>query len=181
MRTIRKVAGHAPDLAVQRQSVLLTGVLLGIGVVGAIDEAVFHQLLQWHTLYWGTDEHGRILSDGLFHLLTLVVLVWAALRLWQTPPDWLHGRRATLLAAVLIGAGVFNLYDGLVQHLLLHLHLVDEFVCPAPEANNSIASCPADVPFEVAWVLVATVLVAIGTLWWRRDSQAESTVDRRPT
>ena len=55
---------------------LLTGVLLGIGSIGAIDEAVFHQVLQWHTLYWGTDEHGRILSDGLFHLASAAVLVW---------------------------------------------------------------------------------------------------------
>ena len=152
---------------------LLTGVLLGIGSIGAIDEAVFHQLLQWHTLYWGTDAHGRILSDGLFHLASAAVLVWGALRVWQTPQDWLRGRREALLAAVLIGAGGFNLYDGLVQHLLLHLHLVNEFVCPTPEANNLIASCPADIPFEVAWLVVATALLAIGLLWWRRVSPGD--------
>jgi uncharacterized membrane protein len=28
---------------------MITGILLGIGVVGALDEAIFHQLLQWHT------------------------------------------------------------------------------------------------------------------------------------
>ena len=180
MRTVRSRDGHSSDLAARR-SVLLTGVLLGIGVVGAIDEAVFHQLLQWHTLYWGTDEHGRIVSDGLFHLFTLMVLVWAALRLWQTPPDWLRGRRSALLAAVLLGAGGFNLYDGLVQHLALHLHLVDEFVCPVPEADNSIATCPADVPFEVAWLVVATLLLASGLLWWRRDGRAASPDARSPT
>ena len=155
----------------QHRSVLLSGLLLGIGVVGAIDEAVFHQLLQWHTLYWGTDEHGRILSDGLFHLASAAVLVWGALRVWQTPQDWLRSRREALLAAVLIGAGGFNLYDGLVQHLLLHLHLVNEFVCPAPEANNSIATCPADIPFEVAWLVAAAVLLGLGVLWWRRLAQ----------
>jgi uncharacterized membrane protein len=145
-------------------------VLLGIGVVGAIDEAVFHQLLQWHTLYWGTDEHGRILSDGVFHLLTLAILVWAALRLWQTPPDWLSGRRPMLLAGVLIGAGGFNLYDGVVQHVVLHLHLVNEFVCPTPDANNSVWSCPGDVPFEVAWLVVAVALLVTGLIWWRHPS-----------
>ena len=155
----------------RQRSVLLTGALLGIGLVGAIDEAVFHQLLQWHTLYWGTDEHGRILSDGLFHLASAAVLVWGALRVWQTPQDWLRSRREALLAAVLIGAGGFNLYDGLVQHLLLHLHLVNEFVCPTPEANNSIATCQADLPFEVAWLLVAAALLTIGIVWWRNVSQ----------
>ena len=147
---------------------LLTGILLGIGIIGAIDEAVFHQILQWHTLYWGTDEHGRILSDGVFHLASAAVLVWGALRVWQTPQDRLRRPRDALLAAVLIGAGGFNLYDGLVQHLLLHLHLVNEFVCPTPGVDNSIASCPADIPFEAAWLLVATALLAIGLLWWRR-------------
>jgi uncharacterized membrane protein len=151
-----------------RRSVLLTGVLLGIGVIGAIDEAIFHQVLQWHTLYWGTDEHGRILSDGLFHLASAAVLVWGTLRVWQTPQGWLRGRREALLAAVLIGAGGFNLYDGLVQHLLLHLHLVNEFVCPTPQADNSIASCPADIPFEVTWLVLASALLAIGLWWWRR-------------
>jgi uncharacterized membrane protein len=159
----------AGSLSQARRSVLVTGVVLGIGVVGAIDEAVFHQLLQWHTLYWGTDEHGRILSDGLFHLLTLTLLVWAALRLWQTPREWLSGRRAALLAAVLMGAGAFNLYDGLVQHLVLHLHLINEFVCPDPQADNSIANCPADLPFEVAWLLVATMLLLTGVIRWRRE------------
>jgi len=41
--------------------------LVGIGVVGFIDETVFHQLLQWDAFYWGTSQHGRVLSDGLVH------------------------------------------------------------------------------------------------------------------
>jgi uncharacterized membrane protein len=151
-----------------QQSVLLTGVLLGIGVIGAIDEAVFHQVLQWHTLYWGTDERGRIVSDGVFHLVSAGVLVWGTLRVWQTPQRWLRARRGALLAAVLIGIGGFNLYDGLVQHLVLHLHLVNEFVCPTPEADNSIAACPADIPFELAWLMVAAALLVTGLVWWRR-------------
>lgn len=44
----------------------------------------------------------------------------------QGSPDSLRGdqgQRTGLLAAVLVGASRFNLYDGLVQHVLLHLHL----------------------------------------------------------
>src|ERR687886_155368 len=103
-----------------------------------------------------------------FHLLTLALLVWSALRLWQTPAEHLEGQRRALLGAVLMGAGGFNLYDGLVQHVLLHLHLVNEFVCPSPQANNSVATCPADTPFEVAWLVVAVALLIAGILWWRR-------------
>ena len=168
MRVVQDASSGTRDEAAGRQSVLLTGVLFGVGVVGAIDEAVFHQLLQWHTLYWGTDQHGRVLSDGVFHLLSVALLVWATVRVWQTAHEALRGRRAALLAAVLIGAGGFNLYDGLVQHLLLHLHLVNEYVCATPEADNSIATCPADIPFEAAWLVVAAALLVGGMLWWRR-------------
>jgi uncharacterized membrane protein len=72
---------------------------------------------------------------------------------------------------MLIGAGGFNLYDGLVQHLLLHLHLVNEFVCPSPQADNSVAACPADMPFELAWLLVAAAVLAVGIVSWRRQSR----------
>ncbi len=160
---------------VDRRSVLITGVLLGIGIIGALDEAIFHQLLQWHTLYWSDDEHVRVLSDGLFHLLTLALLIWGGVRIWRAP-EVLRGCREALLAAVLIGAGAFNLYDGLVQHLVLHLHLVNEFVCPSPLANNSILTCPADLPFELLWLVVATVLLVSGIWWWRRASG--STISR---
>lgn len=64
--------------AASYRSVLLTGMVVGIAVVGAVDEAMFHQLLQWHTLYWSDNESQRILSDGVFHLLTLALLVWGA-------------------------------------------------------------------------------------------------------
>lgn len=63
-------------------SPIFTGILLGIGIAGFIDESVFHQLLQWHAFYWATDQHGRILSDGLFHVLSTLVLLWGTLRLW---------------------------------------------------------------------------------------------------
>src|SRR6266851_4952770 len=53
----------------QARSVLFTGILIGIGIAGFLDETLFHQLLQWHAFYWATDQHGRILSDGLFHLV----------------------------------------------------------------------------------------------------------------
>jgi uncharacterized membrane protein len=157
-------------MPIRRRSLLLTGFLLGVGIIAFVDEAIFHQLLQWHAFYWGTDEHGRILSDGLFHVFSTGLLLWGGYRLWQTPRDWIRGSAGPLVAAILIGAGAFNAYDGIVQHVLLHLHLVDEYVCASPQANNSVASCPNDIPLEIIWIAVGTALVVIGTLWWRRSS-----------
>lgn len=149
-------------------SPLLTGILLGVGIIGFLDEAVFHQLLQWHTFYWDTDQHGRILSDGLFHVFSTLVLLVGTFRLWfGTLPD-----PRCLLAGILIGAGGFNAYDGIVQHLLLHLHLVNERVCPAPERGNSILTCHADIPFEVAWIALGLLILGAGIARWRHDVRA---------
>jgi uncharacterized membrane protein len=155
----------------QRRSVLLTGVLLGIGIIGFLDEAILHQLLQWHTFYWGTDQHGRILSDGLFHVFSTSLLLWGGYRLWRTPRDWMQSRRGALLAAILIGAGGFNVYDGLIDHLAFHVHLVNEQVCPVVNANNSIASCPQDIPYEIVFTGIGIVVLVVGILWWRQTAR----------
>jgi uncharacterized membrane protein len=165
-------ARHAKD-----RSVLRTGVVLGVGVVGALDEAIFHQVLQWHTLYWSSSESVRLLSDGIFHLITLALLIVGGVRLWQTSAT-LRGRRDALVAAMLMGAGGFNLYDGLVQHVLLHLHLVNEHVCGDPSMNNSLSSCSADIPYEIAWLLIAAILLLVGLARWRAAS-ARTTPARR--
>jgi len=70
----------------QARSVLFTGILIGIGIAGFLDETIFHQLLQWHAFYWATDQHGRILSDGLFHLFSTLLLLWGLLRVWRGLP-----------------------------------------------------------------------------------------------
>jgi len=142
-----------------------TGVLLGIGIAGFIDESVFHQLLQWHTFYWATDQGGRILSDGLFHVASTLILLWGTLRVWRDRASAAPLRSRTLLGGILIGAGGFNTYDGVVQHVILHLHLVNERLCPVPlDPNNSILSCRADIPYEVAWIAVGGAILLAGTL-----------------
>lgn len=147
-----------------RLSPTFTAVLLGIGVAGFVDEAVFHQILQWHNFYWDTSQRGRILSDGLFHVVSTSLLLWGTLRLWfGARPD---GR--TLFGGALMGAGGFNTYDGVVQHVLLHLHLVNERICPDPErGDNSVFTCTADVPFEIAWIAVGVSVFLTGLYLWR--------------
>jgi len=152
---------------------LRTGILLGIGIAGFVDEALFHQLLQWHTFYWATDQHGRILSDGLFHIASTLALLWGAFRLWRGYATWNLPRRRVILAGLLCGAGGFNAYDGLVQHIIFHLHLVNEHVCPRPnDGANSILTCRADIPYEVVWLVVALTVLGAGMTLWRRTPHA---------
>lgn len=160
-------------------SSLRTGILLGIGIAGFVDEALFHQLLQWHTFYWATDQHGRILSDGLFHIVSMVALLWGALRLWRGHATWSPPRRRAILAGLLSGAGAFNAYDGLVQHVILHLHLVNDHVCPTPnDGANSILTCRADIPYEVVWLAVALTVLGVGIALWRRSPPSNRPMER---
>lgn len=158
-------SGHAPSL----RASLVTGLMLGVGIAGFIDEALFHQVLQWHNFYWNTDEHGRILSDGLFHVGSTLVLLWGAGRLWRGRATSDPLRSKAILAGILIGAGGFNAYDGIVQHLIFHFHLVNEYVCPQPmNGGNSIVTCPRDIPYEVVWIAVAAAVTGAGIAIWRR-------------
>jgi uncharacterized membrane protein len=155
------------------RSALWTGVLLGIGIMAFLDETLLHQLLQWHTFYWNTDQHGRILSDGLFHAFSTLLLLWGALRLWRGRDTWALPYRYAIVAAILIGAGGFNLYDGIVQHVIFHFHVVNELVCSSPASRNDtlLGICRNDIPYEVVFDVVALVVLSVGIIWWRRASR----------
>jgi uncharacterized membrane protein len=152
------------------RSAFWTGILLGIGIMGFLDETILHQLLQWHTFYWNTDQHGRILSDGLFHAFSTLLLLWGAFRLWRGRDAWALPYRNAIVAAILIGAGGFNLYDGLVQHAILHFHLVNELVCSSPASSRDtvLGICRNDLPYEIVFDLLALVVLSLGIAWWRR-------------
>jgi uncharacterized membrane protein len=153
---------------------IFTGALVGIGIIGFLDEVILHQVLQWHNFYWATDQAGRVLTDGIFHVVSTGLLLWGTYRVWrydQAAP----GQLRALVAGIFLGGGGFNLYDGVVQHALLHLHLVNEKVCPVVYANNSIPSCTADIPFEIAFDLVAALLLATGFAVLSRGTRASQT------
>ena len=103
------------------QSLLGPAVLVGIGAAGSLDEIVLHQLLRWHHLYDRGSQAAGLIADGIFHLgstaalgIGLVLLV----QRWRTG----RGPLRQAVAGILLGAGGFNLYDGIIQHKLLGLH-----------------------------------------------------------
>ena len=51
----------------RRDRVALSGVLVGLGAAGFVDETVFHQLLHWHHFYDKSTPAAGLVSDGLFH------------------------------------------------------------------------------------------------------------------
>lgn len=107
---------------------------LGVGLGGFVDGIVLHQLLQWHHLLTDTGDHpadtvagleANTVADGAFHVAAwLFVLLGTTLtmRAWrrrELAPPW----RAHI-GLLLIGWGVFNLVEGVVDHHLLTIHHV---------------------------------------------------------
>jgi uncharacterized membrane protein len=179
VQKLGEIAMATPNVPVEKEpqehrsqalSILFTGILIGIGIAGFVDETLFHQLLQWHTFYWATDEHGRVLSDGFFHLFSTLLLLWGLVRVWQGRAHWRDTSGPLLVAGILMGAGGFNFYDGIIQHALLHFHLVNEHVCDIriTHGDNSLANCPQDIPYEIAWDIIGFTVLALGFLLWRR-------------
>ena len=157
-------ASRTPPLAAAAmKSVVWTGVFLWIGLMGAVDEIAFHQLLQWHNFYVHTDQYWRIFSNGVFHAFTLVMLLLGAWRLWtqrRRVSAVVNGR--PFWSGVLLGAGGFQLFDGIINHKILQLH-------PVREGVENIWV------YDLAWYIPAALVFLAGWLLWR-GVRAEDTV-----
>ena len=137
---------------VDARSSVLAPALVGAALMAGIDEVVFHQLLGWHHFYDRSTPPVALLSDGLLHAAELVALVgglfwFADLRrrgVLSVPFAW---------AGLLLGAGAFQLFDGVIDHKVLRVHQIRYGV---------------DVtPYDVTWLLAgAALLLAGAALAW---------------
>jgi uncharacterized membrane protein len=116
-------------------SLLRAGIVLGLGLGGFLDGIVLHQILGWHHLVCTTetcqpvsieDLQRQTQQDGFFHLATWtltaagVVLLFRAGREKPQP----EGAGRIFSGALLVGWGVFNFVEGLIDHQLLGIHHV---------------------------------------------------------
>ena len=149
-----RAGAGALDAAPTRRLLVASGLLFGIGAAGAFDEIVFHQLLHWHHFYDPGGPDAALLSDGLLHAGTWLATV-AGLVLRAVAARRGAVARATWWAAVLLGAGGFQLWDGVVHHELLGLHQVRYGV--------------DSTGYDVAWNAAGVLLLLAGALLWRRS------------
>ena len=135
--------------------------VLGFGLLGAVDGIVFHQLLQWHSVYMHTDHRGQIISDGLFHSLTVVTLVVGAIMLWLAgrPGELDRGRRL-LIGGILLGGGTFNVAEGLIDHHILQIHHVKQ-------------GDPNELLYDLAFLASGFILLLIGIMVRGNDARVE--------
>ena len=148
-----RTSGH-DKAAVDLRSSLLATIVIGVALMAAIDEIVFHQILRWHHFYDRSTPVVGLISDGVLHAAELVGLIGGFF--------WLAGvrRRGALgftaaCSGLLSGAGFFQLFDGLVDHKLLRLHQV------RAAANDML-------PYDIAWNAAGAVLLLCGAVMFRR-------------
>lgn len=116
------------------------GVLFGLGLGGFFDGIVLHQLLQWHHMlsswYPIRDVPSLELNtlwDGIFHSATYVFVVIGLFVLWRAAHrGCLVWSNKLLVGTLLLGWGIFNVVEGVVDHEVLGVHHVNERV-PEPQ------------------------------------------------
>lgn len=98
--------------------------LVGSGLMAAVDEIVFHQVLGWHHFYDRATPAIGLLTDGLLHAAELVAIVAGFFLYADARRRGEHAPGGGAWSAFLIGAGGFQLFDGLVDHKLLRVHQI---------------------------------------------------------
>ena len=119
-------------IPVRHKRLVRAGVILGLGLGGFFDGIVLHQILQWHHMVSGYADPAiagnlrlNVMMDGFFHAATYLFTVVGITLLWQAWTDQATAASGrTLGGAVMLGWGVFNLVEGLIDHQLLGIHHV---------------------------------------------------------
>jgi uncharacterized membrane protein len=108
------------------------GTLMGVGLGGFVDGIVLHQLLQWHNMLSTrvppvdlVTMKTNMLWDGLFHCMTWISTVVGLGLLWRAGGrDDVSWSGKALLGSLLIGWGLFNCIEGVIDHHILEIHHV---------------------------------------------------------
>jgi uncharacterized membrane protein len=148
-----------------RGLLVAAGIFLGMGFAGFFDGIVLHQVLQWHHMLTSIRPPTSLanleintLWDGFFHIgafaLTAVglVLLWRA---GQRQP--ISESPQTFVGSLLIGAGSFNLIEGIVDHHLLGIHHVK----PGPHQLG----------WDLGFLAIGAALAILGWLLLRQQQQ----------
>lgn len=150
------------------------GILMGIGFGGFVDGIVLHQILQWHHMltdegsYPATTVAGlevNTLWDGLFHASTWVAafaglfLIWQVLR--DSSAEW---STRSFVGLLLLGWGLFNLVEGIVDHHILGIHHVNQTV---PESQW--------LAWDLGFLAFGAALVVSGAVLARRPVEGRVT------
>jgi uncharacterized membrane protein len=139
--------------------------MLGVGLGGLFDGIVLHQILQWHHMltsqgdFPATTVRGlevNTLWDGLFHATTYVFIAVALFMLWdRARSGGVKWSWRALLGWMLVGWGLFNLVEGVIDHHILQIH--------------HVRTGPNELAWDLAFLAFGALLLAVGWAVSRLD------------
>ena len=150
-----------------RRPLIVAGIILGVGLGGFVDGILFHQILQWHHMVSSVFPTTTVLGleintlwDGLFHVFAWTATLVGLVLLWRL------GRRRgvpwstrVFVGSLLLGAGAFNVVEGLVDHHILGIHHVREGV-------------PNQLAWDLGFLVAGALLFLVGAVLIRSDYTA---------
>lgn len=152
-----------------RRPLIAAGLTLGVGMGGFVDGIVFHQILQLHNMVSAKRRPDTLVNaeinmvwDGLFHAFTWTATAVGIWMLWRAAARVdiaRHGR--TLLGSMVMGWGLFNLVEGVIDHHILHVHHVVERLGPS----------------AWDWAFLGAGVVLLGLGWWMVRGDGAGTFD----
>lgn len=152
-----------------RYSPLITaGIFLGLGFGGLFDGILLHQILQWHHMLSSVrpattvrEAELNMVWDGFFDAGTYILTLIGVILLWRAGKrDDIPWSANAFFGSLLLGAGVFNLVEGLIDHQILGIHHVK----PGP---NELA-------WDISFLAIGAILAVVGWILVRAGKQ-EST------
>ncbi|MGR8008868.1 DUF2243 domain-containing protein [Streptomyces hypolithicus] len=187
MTPVGTSGAHAgPDVGERPRGLRLPGIVLGVGLGGFADGIALHQLLQWHHMLTSTD-HDRIgvkyypadtvsglemntVWDGVFHTVCWLAVLAGLGILYSRVTH--HRRRVwtsrVLWGWILVGWGLFNLVEGVLDHHIMGIH--------------HVYAGPQQLWWDLGFLLLGAALVAVGLLLQRggRPFDPQGDTSRRP-
>ncbi len=132
--------------------------LLGVGLGGLFDGIVLHQILQWHHMltsqgdFPATTVSGlevNTLWDGLFHATTYVFIVVGLFWLWdRARAGGVRSSWKGVLGWMLVGWGLFNVVEGVIDHHILR--------------NHHVRAAPNELAWDIAFLALGAMLLVGG-------------------
>jgi uncharacterized membrane protein len=152
-----------------RPSLTLPGIFLGLGLGGFVDGILLHQIVQWHNMLSSTERwpdttlkgmEANMRADGLFHAATWVLVALGLWMLWNAMREGAYGSGRALVGWMLAGWGIFNLIEGITDHMVLGIHHVNE-------GGNEL-------PWDLAFLAFGVALIVGGWLLARDDETRQT-------
>jgi uncharacterized membrane protein len=143
----------------------ISGILLGVGMGGFVDGIVFHQIMQIHNMLSNkyfpdtlANEQLNMVWDGVFHAFTWTITAYGLVLLWKLARNGVVPLITNFfVGSMILGWGLFNLIEGIVDHHILQVH----HVVQRSEGTEQLF-------WDLAFLASGAVFIALGTMMRHR-------------